>query len=233
MAQPFHISTVYRSQVWPDFNIQLRDDHIFAEAGTQFQTISSALWGGGMGSIRRFINWKVPLDYSCDQPFECMYRQIVEWGYPAEDTIGLQTAASLENASIQEMNGDQFSMLCCATVGTSNAARAGTPRTAFPAYQAGTINIMIWIDAKLTPAAMINGILTATEAKTAALQDLRVQDERGRIATGTTTDSLVLAVTQSERYDRAHLFAGTATTIGNGIGRLVYRAVYEAFSRQA
>lgn len=233
MALPFHTSTVYRSQIWPDFTIRLREDHLFAEAGTPFQTFSSALWGGGMGSIRRFINWKVPLDYRCDQPVECMHRQIAEWGYPSEDTIGLQTAASLDHASVQEMSGDQFSIICCTTVGTGNAARAGTPRTTFPAYQAGTINIMLWIDAKLTPAAMINGILTATEAKTAALQDLRVRDELGQAATGTTTDSLVLAVTQSERYERTHLFAGTATTIGNGIGRLVCQAVYEAASRKA
>jgi adenosylcobinamide amidohydrolase len=79
---------------------------------------------------------------------------------------------------------------------------------------------------------MVNGIITATEAKAAALQDLGIRDEDGDLATGTTTDAIVLGVSQSQQYPRPHLFAGAATTIGNGIGRLVYDAVYTAVSTQ-
>ncbi len=233
MAQPFRTETRFRSEVWPDFTMELREDHLAAETKTTCATISSAVWGGGLQAARRFVNWQVPLTYRCDTPVACMRSKILDWGYSLEETVGLQTAANVRQASLQEMEGDQFSMICCATVGTSNAARAGTPRTVFSAYQPGTINIMLWMDAQMTPAAMVNGILTATEAKSAALQDLQIRDETGQMATGTTTDSIVLAITQNPRYPYPHLFAGTATTIGNAIGRLVYRAVYEVAAGHA
>lgn len=233
MAQPFRTETRFRSEVWPDFIMELREDHLAAETKTACATISSAVWGGGLQTARRFVNWQVPLAYRCDTPAECMRSKILEWGYALDDTVGMQTAANVRQASLQEMKGDQFSLICCATVGTSNAARAGTPRTTFSAYRPGTINIMLWIDALMTPAAMVNALLTATEAKSAALQDLQIRDETGRMATGTTTDSIVLATTQNKRYPSPHLFAGTATTIGNAIGRTVYRAVSEAAAGHA
>jgi adenosylcobinamide hydrolase len=74
---------------------------------------------------------------------------------------------------------------------------------------------------------MINGIITATEAKAAALQDLHIVDESGEFATGTTTDSVVLTATQNEIYP-TYLFAGAATTIGS----LVYDAICEAVRNQ-
>jgi adenosylcobinamide hydrolase len=158
-------------------------------------------------------------------------RQLGIWGYPEHSTIGLQTAAKLELGSVIEETGDEFDMLCLATAGTGNSSRAGTRRKTFSAYQCGTINIFVLIEGSLTPAAVINGIMTVTEAKAAALQDIGIREESGAIATGTTTDSVVLAVSQNP--GRAiHPFAGPATTVGNAIGRLVYGAVYEAVSTQ-
>ncbi|MNN81267.1 Adenosylcobinamide amidohydrolase [compost metagenome] len=94
------------------------------------------------------------------------------------------------------------------------------------AYRPGTINIMLGIDGLLTPAAMVNAVMTAAEAKAAALADLGITDpENGLIATGTTTDAVVLAVSGSRRYGAEHVYAGTATDLGGAIGRLVYAAV--------
>jgi adenosylcobinamide amidohydrolase len=85
---------------------------------------------------------------------------------------------------------------------------------------------MLGIDGRLTPAAMVNAVQTAVEAKAAALADLGITDpENGLIATGTTTDAIVLAVSQSGRYNAEHVYAGTATDLGGAIGRLVYSAV--------
>lgn len=186
-----------------------------------------------METARFFVNGKVPLDYRCHQPEGMMGVQIEQWGYPRQETVGLLTAAKLTHASFFAEEGDQFRLLVCATAGTGNAARAGRRRDTFPAYQAGTINIFVLIDGKLTPSAMVNGVMTATEAKCAALQDLEIADRYGGVATGTTSDAIVVAASQSERYHGIHAFAGTATTIGNAIGRLVYQAVYEAVATQS
>lgn len=232
MTQPFRNHKYFQSKVLPDLSVSLRQDHIFILAGRPFDAFSNGLWGGGASRARAFVNWKVPLSYRSANPEHMMRDQIEAWGYSLEETIGLQTAAKLTHASIHEKAGDEFRLLCCTTAGTTNAARAGTERETFSSYQLGTINIVLLIDGKLTPAAMVNGMLTAAEAKAAALQDLHIMDANGMAATGTTTDAMVLAVSQSEACKATHLFAGTATTVGNAIGQAVYQTVYEAVATQ-
>lgn len=230
--QPFRYTNLFQSLIWPELSIHFKKDYLVILSPSPLQTISSALWGGGIGEASYFVNWKVPLDYRCVSPVEQMKRQIKTWGYPSDRTIGLQTAANLINASIHEEDGDHFRLVCCVTAGTSNAERAGRKRTTFSSYQIGTINLFLLIDGKVSHAAMVNGLLTATEAKVAALQDLKICNDEGEIATGTTTDSVVLAVSQSKLYSETHAYAGTATTLGNAIGRLVYKSIYEAVSTQ-
>jgi adenosylcobinamide amidohydrolase len=80
---------------------------------------------------------------------------------------------------------------------------------------------------------MVNAVITAAEAKAAALQDLGVTDPvSGLAATGTTTDAVVVGVSQSERYRELHAYAGTATSIGDMIGRIVYESVCESVRSQ-
>lgn len=229
--QPFHEKRFYRSEVWPEFEIYKQDDRIIMQHPSVLEVFSSAVYGGGHSRASHFVNWKVPFDFYAVDPILLMEQKLKEWEFPAEQSIGLQTAANILDASILEMNGDAFRMICCVTAGVGNSARAGTRRETFSAYQCGTINTFLFIDGNMTHAAMINGIITATEAKAAALQDLHITDEDGEIATGTTTDSVVLAATQNNLYP-THLFAGTATTIGNAIGCFVYDAICETIRNQ-
>jgi len=232
MTQPFRHRKTDTTPIWDGLRMRFFADHLLVESDSFLDTVSSALWGGGRRQVRYFVNGKVPLDFRCDHPEAMMREEIERWGYPPEETVGLLTAAKLTHASCFAEEGDQFRLFCCATAGTGNAARAGQFRQTYPAYLAGTINVFVLIDGKLTPAAMINGIMTATEAKCAALQDLRIQDRYGGIATGTTSDAIVLGATQRDGCEAVHAFAGTATTIGNAIGRLVYQAVFEAVVTQ-
>ncbi|MFD2875687.1 adenosylcobinamide amidohydrolase [Paenibacillus rhizoplanae] len=115
------------------------------------------------------------------------------------------------------------------TAAAGNAARAGSQRSVLAAYRPGTINIMLGIDGWLSQSAMVNAVMTATEAKAAALADLGIKDsENGLSATGTTTDAMVVAVSGSRRYAAEHVYAGTATDLGGAIGRLVYSTVTES-----
>lgn len=232
MAQPFREGKYFDSAVWPELQLFYHGDYLLIRSESSLETISSALWRGGNSLARCFINGRVPLEFRSDHPKEMLHRQINEWGYPPNETVGMLTAARLTHASVYEESGDQFRLLCCATAGTGNGARAGVYRPTFAAYQPGTINLFLFIDGKLTSAAMVNAIMTSTEAKCAALQDLHITDKEMRIVTGTTSDAVCLAVSQSDHYTGTHEYAGTATTIGNAIGRLVYQAVYEAVSTQ-
>lgn len=229
--QPFRMKDHYISRVWPELSIYKKDDHLLVECSERLDAFSSAIYGGGFQKISHFVNWQVPLDYASSDPIDLMKQKIKGWGYPLQQTIGLQTAARIQCASIQEVHGDEFRIVCCVTAGVGNRERAGKKRKTYSAYQCGTINTFLFIESRLSEAAMINGIITATEAKAAALQDLQITVESGEFATGTTTDSVVLASSQNPHYP-THLFAGTATTIGNAIGCLVYEATCEAVRNQ-
>ncbi len=231
MSQPFAAQSLYQSHVWPQVTIAYEPDHLLIRTPSVLSTVSSALWGGGFHQADHFVNWKVPLTYRAQDPMEMTRDQIVAWGYPQATTIGLQTAAKLTHAAIAEEAGDAFRIICCTTAGTGNAARAGRVSRTYSAYQCCTINTFVLIDGCMLPAAMVNALLTATEAKAAALQDEHLLTRDGHLATGTSSDSAVIAVSQTG-FPEVHAFAGTATTIGDAVARLVYATVREAVSTQ-
>ncbi|CQR53729.1 adenosylcobinamide amidohydrolase [Paenibacillus riograndensis] len=226
---PFNLKdgeTMYASAVWPGLMLEWKPGHLLLEFPAEAEGLSSAVYGGGMGRLKRAVNQFVSRDYECSNPVRDMEDKLREWGYPLEGCAGLMTAVPLEHAAVAEEDTGSAGIFCCVTAASGNAARAGVARNVLAAYRPGTINIMLGIDGRLTPSAMVNAVMTAAEAKAAALADLGVTDpENGLIATGTTTDAVVLAVSGSGRYGAEHVYAGTATDLGGAIGRLVYAAV--------
>ncbi|AOZ92145.1 hypothetical protein PNBC_00925 [Paenibacillus crassostreae] len=219
----------YKSLVWEDLMLTRHERHLLLQLPTHVDCLSSAIFGGGMRKIDRIANIYVDRRYDCNDPEKDIEKLFQEWNYPQEYTAGLLTAVQLEHAAVLEENGKDASLFCCTTAGISNGARAGSERTTFPVYQPGTINTMLMIDARMTQAAMVNAVITAVEAKTAALADLGIRDvENGLVATGTTTDAIVVGVSQSTSYPIAHRYCGTATDLGAVIGRLVYGTVRES-----
>ncbi|WP_053375845.1 adenosylcobinamide amidohydrolase [Paenibacillus sp. FJAT-27812] len=233
MTQPFRQGYRFDSAIWSGVSLQLLADRIEVSTKDQLHALSSAVHPGGFSYANRIINWKVPLTYQCDDPVRDLVRQCAVWGSDPAHTIGLITAAKLTHAAVTELEGDKFKLLCCTTVGTRNAARAGLPRSTFSAYTPGTINTILLVDGQMSESAMVNAIITATEAKTAALQQLGIVEKAtGNCATGTTTDAIVIGVSQAASWNAVHAYAGTATTIGCAIGEAVYETVLEATRTQ-
>jgi adenosylcobinamide amidohydrolase len=233
--QPFRTTAAFRSELWPGVTAELSKDgeRMTVEAPAKLHTLSNAVYNGGMSSADRLVNWKVPLHYNSDNPQADVALQLQLWGLEPERSVVLMTAAKLTHASTAELCGNYFKLFCITTSGTRNAARAGSERTVFPAWRAGTINTMLLFDGQLTDSAMVNALLTATEAKAAALQDIGLRDpDNGRIATGTITDAIILGVSGSPAYGAIHEYAGTATEVGAAIGMLVYDTVYESVTTQ-
>ncbi|MBD2846783.1 adenosylcobinamide amidohydrolase [Paenibacillus sp. IB182496] len=238
MTQPFSKESgresIYRSAHWPGLTIELRADHLYVGGVGSLRTLSSAVCNGGLRESSAWVNWGVPLSYNCADPEGDARAALRRWGYDTAQAPVLLTAASLRRASVVEAERGGLTALCCTTAGVGNAARAGAPMSAQQreqAYRPGTINTMLLVDASLDDAALAGAFITAAEAKTAALQDLQIQSPaNGRIATGTTTDALIIAARGPRPEQPLHRYAGTATVLGQTLAELVYDSVCEALA---
>lgn len=229
------IPEIYSSTLWPGLKLTKHHNaYLLVESPQTVQSLSSSVYGGGMSRIDRAVNIYVDKHFASDDPAAEIEARLNKWQLPAAGTAGLLTAVKLTHASVLEEITDHAVVFCCTTAGAGNAARASSPRTVFPAsYTPGTINTMLFIAGELTSYAMVNALQTAVEAKACALQDLGVKDaENGMIATGTTTDAVVLGVSglrpDGSIPDKIHAYAGTATELGSCIGRHVYATVTES-----
>ena len=134
------------------------------------------------------------------------YREMVchRHHLPADRCATLGTAANMRYAVIKEAGFRDLTVVAVCTGGVEgNAGRVGDPATVYehdgvyervsgeePVFH-GTINTMLFINRELTPGAMVRTVMTATEAKTAALQELAVNSRySNRLATGTGTDQI-------------------------------------------
>jgi adenosylcobinamide hydrolase len=193
--------------------------------------LSSAVYGGEKKTALRLINRHVPLSYAASDPEGEIAGWLLRSNLDPEESVVLLTAADIDRGCLRVIEEKTFRLAVFATAGVSNAARAGE---AYPVFwhhsdlRPGTINLMIVIDGKMTAAAMINAVMTATEAKAAVLQDLHVKDAHGKQATGTTTDAVIIAATQMELAGYTHVYAGVTTPLGNAIGQAVSASVRQA-----
>lgn len=211
---------------WIDRRVE--DGALILSSARPFATLSSSLLGGGRQEKRYLLNVQVPHGYMSDDPWQDLERKIESLQLPLAEAVGMMTAADVEDVVEREAVGEQFALRVYVTAGVGNAARAGLKRKTYPGYRAGTINIIVALDARLSDAALVNALITVTEAKTAALQDLGVYVEEGRTATGTTTDSVIIASTQNPAYTGVHHYVGVATELGNAMAVCVYEALTES-----
>lgn len=159
-------------------------------------------------------------------------------GLDIKSVTGMSTAAYMENVSIVTEAYEQLTITALVTGGIEvNGGRVGDPATYFkPLKQGdrmpvGTINIMLFIDGELNPGTMARALVTCTEAKTAALQELMAGSNYSTgIATGSGTDqTIVVCNCESPWYYEG---AGKHNKVGEYIGRVVKRAVKEALYKQ-
>jgi iron complex transport system ATP-binding protein len=174
--------------------------------------LSSAVVGGGFVQTQTIINLHVDKHYDCSDPIRDLH--CFAAGRGIADFVGLLTAVWMHKARSVTLRAGDLTVCAVITAGVSNAVAAGLdePQT----VQAGTINTVILVDGNLSPAAMVNAMMTITEAKTAVLMKRRVQTPEGYPATGTSTDAAVLACTGR---GGEHLYGGPVTEVGCLIGR--------------
>lgn len=159
-------------------------------------------------------------------------------GLPPDRVTGMNTGANTENTAVYTLEFEGLSVSAVVTAGLEvNGCRVGNAATLHERAGEtvplpGTVNIMVVIDANLTDGCMARALVTATQAKVAAVQELLVSDRYGPgLATGSGTDGIVI-VSNSDS-PRALSEAGEHYKLGELIGRAVKQGVKEALYRQS
>ena len=142
----------------------------------------------------------------------------------------------MEHVAIETLAYKELTVTALVTGGIeTNGGRVGDPATFFKPLEkpdrAGTINIMLVLDTDLPPGTLTRALVTCTEAKTAAIQELLEGSKYSNgIATGSGTDTTILVANSDSPLDLEG--AGKHSKLGELIGRAVKSAVKKALDRQ-
>ncbi|QKW40462.1 adenosylcobinamide amidohydrolase [Actinomadura sp. NAK00032] len=193
-------------------------------AGPGRRTISSAMLGGGIGPAGWVLNAQVPGAYSRTDPVAHLSELAALYGLEGPG-VGMLTAASVARTMRRDDAGVHVSATVGLRVPTWAASPAGTADpelapldgTRRSAWTPGTINIVVAVPVPLSDAALVNAVVTATEAKTQALL------EAGFPCTGTASDAVCVAAASGGADQE--VFAGPRSTWGARIARAVHAAV--------
>jgi adenosylcobinamide hydrolase len=175
------------------------------------RVIASAPHGGGLGVRRWVLNAEVPASYGRRDPDRHLARLGVSLGLSGRG-VGMLTAADVRSFT----TGTDGGVEAVATVGLTHPILAAAPEEGHTGELVGTINLVVLVPARLSDAALVNAVSTATEAKTQALHDA------GFVATGTATDALCVACPDA---GPPGAFGGPRSVWGGRIARAVHRAV--------
>lgn len=211
---------------FPEVSLTVTSESIVLSSSKPLAVLSTAMVGGGFLKTRYIVNRHVEHGYSSMEPEKELVTYAQGIGI-TKQFVGMMTAVKTADAGYASGKKDRIRVSAIVTAGLGNMASAGVTRPARSA-RAGTINSIILIDAELTPAAMVNAITTATEAKVKFLADHGVRVNNGHLGTGTSTDSIVLAI--SGRGEQVK-FAGPATVAGWLIAKCVTKALIEALNK--
>lgn len=187
-----------------------------------WRAISSAGLGGGLGPCGWWLNAQVSKHYHHPDPVAHAGELAASFGLAGPGVVML-TAADASRFTVADAEGTQ----AVATVGLGlPIPAAATPQAmALEDYSPpGTINVLVTVPVALGDAALVNAVMTATEAKTQALIDARVP------GTGTSSDAVCIAcpAAGSElvgEIGKEGLYGGPRSIWGARIARAVHAAV--------
>lgn len=151
-------------------------------------------------------------------------------GKSEKDSSLLFTGADMDNLSIQKETFKEMTVFALVTAGVrGNAVRMSADEGKY--YEHGTINMILMTNMELTPRAMTRAIISATEGKSAALQDMDIRSSYTPLnnpATGTGTDNMIVVQGTGFKVDNA----GGHSKLGELVARAVYKGVQEAVYKQ-
>ncbi len=169
----------------------------------KFNALSSGI-NGGWRDVDAIFNYSVDEDFEKYDAKE--YLEKVACKLNLRRYFGLLTSVPMDKLAISRCD----EVTAFVTAGVKN-----------PNERIGTINIIIVLNAAISDGAMVNSVITATEAKTHTLIEM------GYNFTGTNTDAIVVARTNGRYYE----YAGPASELGRKIWVAVKKGVRDSLSK--
>jgi adenosylcobinamide hydrolase len=185
--------------------------------GSPLLALSSAPYGGGWGERHWVLAAQVAGGYSRADPAD--HLAALAGGLDLDGPgIGMLTAVDVRLAATSHEDG----VAVAATVGLTHPSWAAAAETGTSAPATGTVNIVAVLNRRLSAAALVNAVMTVTEAKSQALW------EAGFAATGTPSDAVAVLCAPS---GPAEAFGGPRSRWGSRLARAVHRAVLDGSRR--
>ena len=214
-----------------DVKLVLKENVLAVICDTALKTVSSAIYNGGTNQVNAVLNVGVPEGYSDLSlhldPLELITSSAAKLGL-TKNYLAMVTAAKVKNYSLVSKKTDAFSVHVAATAGCSHGESSGEEMDVQEI--AGTINLIVFIDGNPTESCMVAALITATEAKSAALRDFDVRSRyTGDSATGSITDSVTIATINK---GKTITLGGPASKFGKLVGYCARRAVTGALLKQ-
>jgi adenosylcobinamide hydrolase len=202
------------------------------------RVLSSAPHGGGWRLTRYILNHQVDGNSAVthEHPSRSLRRLAGRLGVD-EGCVGLMTAVPMTQLVTGRLESGGVWVECFATVGVTNAVKAGepchVPAASSTVHEVGTINLIVITNACLSSSAMVAASQVITESKTGMLRDHAVPSWTGTPgATGTGTDVVVVACGR-QGEGRWLSYSGTHTEIGAMIGQVVSECMRQGLARAA
>ncbi|MEZ5237113.1 MAG: adenosylcobinamide amidohydrolase [Acidimicrobiales bacterium] len=146
--------------------------------------MSTALVGGGIGTIGWYLNAEWRADYARTDPDDYLAALARGCGLTGPG-VGMLTAVDV--TTVERAEEDGVHVLATVGLGWPTWAAAADGQATVGVPPPGTINLFVVVPAPLGDAALVNLVATATEAKVQALREADVQ------GTGTASDAVCVA----------------------------------------
>lgn len=209
--------------------IKITDQYVALQMEKPLKVVSSAMHNPGFGYFTSFVNRTVSYTYDDQNPHEELARFLKKEGFQTSETVAMMTAVYARYATVREFDYEGNHIVVMITAGLGNAVDITRAFHRQEQYHAGTINIWVLINGALSDEALFQAMISTTEAKVKALFDEGIIDPTtGTQATGTSTDSVLIASTEQGTF---HQYAGPITMLGKVIGHGVYETMREAIQK--
>ncbi len=216
--------------VGEDIKLVLKENVLAVISSNNLSVVSSAIHNGGCKKTKTIINTQVFDEYGDrrlhDDPVLFIIESSKKLGN-IDDFVGMVTYASIKDFSLVSKRDGDLAVSVIATAGCTHAESSGEEIEIHEIP--GTINIIVIIDGNPTASCLATTLITATEAKTAALRDLDLRSRySGDEATGTITDALVTAKTGR---GLSIIYGGPASQLGKLVGFCTRKAVKDTVTK--
>lgn len=204
----------------------ITNDYIRLQTDFPLKVISSAVHNAGMGWYNTLLNRSISPYYDISNVKEETEQFLQDHQFSLTSTVVMITAVQTKYAAIRTFTNEHCEIIIAVTAGVGNAVDVTKTWERQHDPHIGTINTWVIINGKLSDEAFYQAMITATEAKVKALAEENINDPHtNTIATGTATDSLLIAATQQ---GNEMPYAGPITEVGKLIGRGVFETTVAA-----